>query len=70
MIGIDAMAIRETMIHGETGLLAGVAQEIRIGEALLGEDRGFEEKGLCFLRHEQLTTAQAFTTSPIICCNS
>lgn len=41
IIGIDAMAIRETMVHGETALLAKIAQEIRIGEAVLGEDQGF-----------------------------
>lgn len=41
VIGIDAMAIRETMVHGETALLAKIAQEIRIGEAVLGEDQGF-----------------------------
>lgn len=43
VIGIDAMAIKETMIHGETALLARVAQEVRIGEAVLGVDQGFEE---------------------------
>jgi glycosyltransferase involved in cell wall biosynthesis len=43
VIGIDAMAIRETMVHNETALLAKVAQEIRIGEAILGEDQGFPE---------------------------
>jgi glycosyltransferase involved in cell wall biosynthesis len=43
VLGIDAMAVRETMVHGETALLAGVAQEIMINEALLGQDHGFEE---------------------------
>jgi starch synthase len=43
VLGIDAMALRETMVHGETAFLAGVAQEIMINEALLGKDHGFEE---------------------------
>lgn len=43
VIAIDAMAFHDTMVHGETALLAGVAQEIRIGEAVLGVDHGFED---------------------------
>ena len=43
VIAIDAMAFRDTMVHGETAFLAGVAQEIQINEALLGNDQGFEE---------------------------
>ena len=42
VIAVDAMAFRDTMVHGETALLARVAQEVRIGEAVLGEDHGFE----------------------------
>jgi glycosyltransferase involved in cell wall biosynthesis len=42
VVALDAMAFRDTMVHGETALLARVAQEIRIGEAMLGEDHGFE----------------------------
>jgi glycosyltransferase involved in cell wall biosynthesis len=43
VIAIDAMAFRDTMVHGETAFLAGVAQEIMIGGAVLGEDQGFKE---------------------------
>ena len=32
----------DTLVHGETAFLAGVAQEIRIGETVLGEESGFE----------------------------
>lgn len=42
VLGIKAMAMLDTIVHGETGLLAGIAQEIRIGEALLGRDQGYE----------------------------
>ncbi|MBN1490027.1 MAG: glycosyltransferase family 4 protein [Phycisphaerae bacterium] len=44
VIGIKAMAMLETLVHGETAFLAGVAQENRIGEALLGQESGFEDK--------------------------
>jgi starch synthase len=43
VIAINAMAFLDTMVHGETAFLAGVAQEILINEAILGEDQGFEE---------------------------
>ena len=43
VIAVKAMAFLDTMEHGKTAFLAGVAQEIRIGEAVLGEDQGFEE---------------------------
>ena len=43
VIGINAMAMLDTMVHDETSFLAGVAQEIRIGEAVLGEDQGYED---------------------------
>jgi starch synthase len=41
VIGIKAMAMLDTLEHGETAFLAGVAQEIRIGEAVLGEESGY-----------------------------
>lgn len=43
VIAINAMAFLDTMVHGETALLAGVAQEIKISETVLGQDHGFEE---------------------------
>jgi len=43
VIAIDAMAFRDTMVHGETAFLASVAQEILINEAILGHDQGCEE---------------------------
>lgn len=42
VIGIRAMAMLDTLVHGETALLAGVAQEIRISETTAGEEAGFE----------------------------
>ena len=42
VIGIRAMAMLDTLVHGETAFLAGVAQEIRITETVLGPESGFE----------------------------
>ena len=41
VIAVNAMAFLDTMVHGKTALLAGVAQEVKIGDAVLGEDHGF-----------------------------
>jgi len=42
VIGIKAMAMLDTLVHGETAHLADVAQEIRISEAIVGEESGYE----------------------------
>jgi len=42
VIGIKAMAMLETLVHGKTALLADVAIEIRLKEAVVGEDQGYE----------------------------
>jgi glycosyltransferase involved in cell wall biosynthesis len=43
VLGINAMGLLDTMIHGETALLAGVAQEIVLRETILGEESGYTE---------------------------
>jgi starch synthase len=43
VLALDAMGFRDTMVHGETALLAAVAREIKIAEATLGEDHGLVE---------------------------
>ncbi|MFT5392223.1 MAG: starch synthase [Gammaproteobacteria bacterium] len=43
VIAIDAMAFKDTMVHGETAYLASVGMENKILEATLGVDQGFEE---------------------------
>ncbi len=42
VLAVDAMAFRDTMVHGKTAFLAKVAQEIKIAEAVLGADHGFQ----------------------------
>jgi len=40
VIGINAMGLLDTMVHGETAFLAGIAQEIRLGETIVGAESG------------------------------
>jgi glycosyltransferase involved in cell wall biosynthesis len=42
VIGINAMGMLDTMVHGETAFLAGVAQEIRMHEAVVGDESGYQ----------------------------
>jgi len=42
VIGINAMGMLDTMIHGKTAFLADVAQDIRIRETTLGVESGYQ----------------------------
>jgi starch synthase len=42
VLGIRAMAMLETLVHGETALLAGVARENVATDAIVGPEAGFE----------------------------
>ena len=42
VIGINAMAMLDTLVHGETAFLARVAQRIFINGVVLGPESGFE----------------------------
>lgn len=42
VIGIKAMGMLDTMIHGETAFLAAVAQEVRLRETTVGDESGYE----------------------------
>ena len=43
VLSINAMGMLDTLIHGKTALLAGVAKKIVVNEVLLGAAAGFEE---------------------------
>src|SRR5674476_428161 len=43
IIGIKAMGMLDTLIHGETAFLANVAQKIVVNQVTLGNESGFEE---------------------------
>ena len=42
VIGIKAMGMLDTMVHGETAFLADIAQEIVLREAMVGDESGYE----------------------------
>jgi alpha-maltose-1-phosphate synthase len=42
VIGINAMGMLDTLVHGETAFLAGVAQRIVVDQVVLGGESGFE----------------------------
>ncbi len=42
VVGIKAMGMLDTLVHGKTAFLAEVAQEIRLREAILGDESGYE----------------------------
>jgi starch synthase len=44
VIGINAMGMLDTLVHGETAFLANVAQEIVVNEVILGDESGFENE--------------------------
>jgi alpha-maltose-1-phosphate synthase len=43
VLSINAMGMLDTLIHGETAFLAGVAKKIAVNEVVLGGESGFEE---------------------------
>jgi len=42
VVGIKAMGMLDTLIHGRTAFLASVAQEIRMKETIVGDESGYE----------------------------
>jgi len=44
VLSVDAMGIKETVVHGETGFLARVARWISITEGEVGEAQGYPER--------------------------
>jgi alpha-maltose-1-phosphate synthase len=44
VIGINAMGMLDTLVHGETAFLANIEQEIVLRETILGDESGFEDK--------------------------
>ena len=42
VIGIKAMGMLDTMVQGQTACLAGIAQEIKLRETIVGDESGYE----------------------------
>jgi glycosyltransferase involved in cell wall biosynthesis len=43
VLGIKAMGMLDTMVHGQNAFLAGVAQEVRLKEATVGDESGYKQ---------------------------
>ncbi len=48
VIGINAMGLLDTMVHGQTAFLAGVAQEIRLQETTIGDESAGTARRIVF----------------------
>ena len=44
VIGIKAMGMLDTLVHGQTAFLAKIAQEVRLREAIIDQDEGHQTK--------------------------
>lgn len=44
VIGINAMGMLDTLVHGKTAFLANVAQKIIVNEVILGKESGYEDQ--------------------------
>jgi alpha-maltose-1-phosphate synthase len=44
VVGIKAMGMLDTLVHGETAFLANIAQEVILNEAIVGKESGFDRK--------------------------
>jgi glycosyltransferase involved in cell wall biosynthesis len=44
VIGINAMGMLDTLVHGKTAFLANVARKIVVNEVILGDESGFVDK--------------------------
>ncbi|MDY6834621.1 MAG: glycosyltransferase [Chloroflexota bacterium] len=54
VLGINAMAMQETLVHGETAFLANVAQEVVLRETIVGKNQDTSRAiGLSPRVHEQ-----------------
>jgi alpha-maltose-1-phosphate synthase len=59
VIGIKAMAMLDTLVHGETALLANVAQENVIHETILDADSGVNEQHRVVFSHPRVADYRA-----------
>jgi len=59
VIGIKAMGMLDTLVHGKTGLLAKVAQEVRMRETTIGDDQGSGPNRRVVFKHPRLVDYRA-----------
>lgn len=59
VLSVDAMGIKETVIHGQTGLLAGVEKWIAISEAEVDQAHGYAESQVIHFPEPKLVAVRA-----------
>jgi glycosyltransferase involved in cell wall biosynthesis len=59
VLSVDAMGIKETVVHGETGLLARVAQWVSITEGKVGPNEGYPEEKVIQFPEPKLIAVRA-----------
>jgi glycosyltransferase involved in cell wall biosynthesis len=59
VIGIKAMGMLDTLVHGQTAFLAEVAEEVRITEGTSGEEEGYEHAHRVVFRRPQTVDYRA-----------
>jgi glycosyltransferase involved in cell wall biosynthesis len=59
VIGINAMGMLDTLVHGKTAFLANVAREIVVSEVILGNESGFEDKHRVVFKNPRIVDYRA-----------
>jgi glycosyltransferase involved in cell wall biosynthesis len=59
VLGIKAMGMLDTIIHGETGFLANVARKIVVNQVTLGDESGFEDKHMIVFKEPRTVDFRA-----------
>ncbi|KON31586.1 glycosyl transferase family 1 [miscellaneous Crenarchaeota group-15 archaeon DG-45] len=59
VLGINAMAMVETLVHSETAFLAGIAMEVMIKETTVGEESGWEPGHRVFFQYPRTVDYRA-----------
>ncbi|MFA5849169.1 MAG: glycosyltransferase family 4 protein [Bacteroidales bacterium] len=59
VIGIKAMGMLDTLVHGETAFLAKVAKKIVVDHVVLGDESGFDNKHMVLFDHPRTVDYRA-----------
>ncbi len=59
VLGIKAMGMLDTLVHGETAFLAKVAKKIVVDHVILGDESGFENKHMVLFDHPRTVDYRA-----------
>jgi glycosyltransferase involved in cell wall biosynthesis len=59
VVGIKAMGMLDTMVHGETACLAAIAQEVKLRETIVGDESGYESGHRVVFKHPRTVDYRA-----------